>query len=412
MALLPFFEVTTKEDINITDFITNFSFTDTVKGESTLSLDFKDKDIEFTENEFLKNGQEFNFVFGYKNGSRSSKRIAVVTDQTPVFGAIISVSIKARDKGILLKKNNAQTVYKDKKASDIVTEIADKLGFGKEIEESITNYPFYAQGNKSDMELLRELAKKNDFTFFVRDTTLHFKKTLLKDKSVRTFTYKDPNDIVSSFSPKVSYTNQSNAAKSVTVQGIDPQTNELYNETIKTEDLKDDVKLGKEEAVTYGFDGGVTRNNTPQTSPPTESSTQLDVQGQILTTGHTDKAEAVKEATKVVKKAQLSSIEADLDLSILEPLLFAGDIITIAGVGKIFNGNYLIEEISHSVSVGSAKTSMKLKRNATSKSVTKTQTEVPKTTETNTTVGSETTAETTAEPKRVIYGNNGSVTRP
>lgn len=410
MALQPFFEVHTSDDIVITDYITSFSFTDTIKGESTLTLTFKDKDIEFTENEFLKIGQEINFVFGYKNGNRSAIRKAVVTEAPVVFDNTIDVTLKARDKGVFLKKNNAQTVYQSKTASQIASAIAAKFGMAEEIEESTINYPTYAQGNKSDMELLRELAKKNDFNFFVRDSTLFFKKNLLKEKSVRTLTYKDPNDIVSRFSPTVSYTNQSNAAKSVTVQGINPETNETYQETVKIEDVQDDIKAGKNE-VSYGFDGSKTVNSPP-TSPPTQSSKQQDVQGEIITTGQPNKEEAVKEATKKLKSAQLSNIEADLDLSILEPLLMAGDVITMAGVGKIYNGNYLISEITHAISVGSARSNAKMKRNATNKSVVKTSTtEVATTAEKNTEVGSETGVQTEKAPKTVTYGNDGSVTR-
>lgn len=410
MALIPFFEVHTKEDVVLTDLITSFNFTDTVKGESVLSLDFKGKDIDFLESEWLKIGQELFFVFGYKNGNRSSKRVAVITEITPVFGNILNVAIEAEDKGLHLKKNAAQTIYKDKTASQIASEIAKKFGLSADIEDSEINYPIYSQGGKSDMELLKELAKKNDFTFFIRDATLYFKKNLLKTSSVRTFTYKDANDIVSRFSPRISYTNLSKAAKSVTVQGVNTETNEAYSETITNENIQDDVKAGKEEVVSFGFDGSVERN-TPQTTPPTESSEQIDKEGEIITTGQTNKEEAVKEATKKIKVAQLSSIEANLDFSILEPQIFAGDVITMAGVGNIYSGNYLVEEVNHSISVGSARSNLKLKRNATNKSITKTNTEVAKTTEKNTEVGSETGVAIEKEPKQVRYGNDGSVSR-
>lgn len=410
MALIPFFEITTKEDVVLTELITNFSFTDTIKGESVLSLDFKDKDIDFLENDWLKIGQELFFVFGYKNGNRSSKRVAVITEITPVFGNILNVAIEAEDKGLHLKKNAAQTIYKDKTASQIASEIAKKFGLSADIEDSEINYPIYSQGGKSDMELLKELAKKNDFTFFIRDATLYFKKNLLKTSSVRTFAYKDANDIVSRFSPRISYTNLSKAAKSVTVQGVNAETNETYSETITSDNIQDDVKAGKEEVVSFGFDGSVERN-TPQTLPQTESSEQIDKEGEIITTGQANKEEAVKEATKKIKVAQLSSIEANLDFSILEPQIFAGDVITMAGVGNIYNGNYLVEEVTHSISVGSAKTSLKLKRNATNKAVTTTATKVPPTAEQNVEVGSETGVETTKAPQQVRYGNDGSVSR-
>lgn len=410
MALIPFFEVHTKEDVVLTELITNFSFTDTIKGESVLSLDFKDKDIDFLENDWLKIGQELVFTFGYKNGNRSSKRVAVITEITPVFGNILNVAIEAEDKGLHLKKNAAQTIYKDKTASQIASEIAKKFGLSADIEDSEINYPIYSQGGKSDMELLKELAKKNDFTFFIRDATLYFKKNLLKTSSVRTFAYKDANDIVSRFSPRISYTNLSKVAKSVTVQGVNAETNEAYSETITSDNIQDDVKAGKAEVVSFGFDGSVERN-APQTTPPTESSEQIDKEGEIITTGQPNKEEAVKEATKKIKVAQLSSIEANLDFSILEPLVVAGDVITMAGVGNIYSGNYLVEEISHSISVGSARSNLKLKRNATNKSVTKTSTEVAKTTEKNTEVGSETGVETTKTPPVVRYGNDGSVSR-
>lgn len=405
MALKPFFEITTKDDVVITDFVTSFNFTDTIKGESTLSLTFKDKDITFLDNDFLKQGTELFFVFGYKNGNRSSKRIAVITESSPVFGNSIDVSVKARDKGLHLKKNTAQTVYKDKTASQIAQIIAEKYSFDTDIEESEINYPVYPQGNKSDMALLRELAKKNDFTFFIRDATLHFKKNLLKSDSVRTFTYKDANDIVSRFSPKASYVNLSNAAKSVTVQGIDPQTNQPFSETVTSDNVQDDVKAGKEEVVSFAFDTSTTQNK-PRQTPQAESSKQIDVQGQIAATGQTSKEEAVKEATKKLKSAQLSSIEADLDLSILEPLVVAGDVITMAGLGNTYNGNYLIEEVNQSISYGSAKTTLKMVRNATNKAISVNSKQVAKGTEKNTSVGSETGIERTKEPKVVRYSNS------
>lgn len=405
---------------DITDLIENFKYENTIEKDNVATLTVKQNyAFDAVDDDDLIAGKFLLFQFGFLGGLTSPIHKVKITDVDTNYAARVTMTIKCLDKGQDMKKGVPKKIWNGKKASDIAKEIATKYGLEADVDDTSRVYNSYPQGGKTDFEFLQELAGKEsggDYVFYINDDTLSFKKVDYKQAARITYTYGE--DIVS-FSPKWKETQQKGGGKKTKIKGFDPMNKKPV--TGEAAAGNGDTKLGEWDVnggakfdinsvrnkyangENKGGSGGVSDINiatiakqgiTPDSLPEgtfdlkglskgitnASDNDKVDDSGvEIMLPVH-DKAEANDAAKKVQKTGGNPHKHKSGGPKILtanlkvegNPLLKPTDIITIAGVGKRHQGNWMITKITHSIIAnGPYIVDIDMNKNGTSKEGTK-----------------------------------------
>lgn len=369
MAKSPYYTVTVG-DVNITELISSLDYEDLLKGDDMVVFKVKGLLIRNGDDEIFNTGKEWVFNFGFIDGLKSTKRRCVITETEFNYSAgRINLTVTARDLGYLLKRVSGTTVYKEKTASEIAEDIADKFGLEKDIEKTSTLYDYTAMGNKNFMQFLKDVAekegvkkdaKKGGVEVYVRGNKLTFKQRDLAIEATKMYIYGDGNSTIKSVDVQYNDTGSS-GTNEVQTSGIDTETGEAYTTKVTNEDNKE-ATTGPEDVV---FDvGGVLKENNG-TNFFTTFDNQF-VQGKTENVPAENKEEAEKKISKNQKDSKVQAMTLTLTVE-LDPTINAGDIITLAGVSVKHIGNWRITKVNHIINNGGGKTVMECNRNGAKK---------------------------------------------
>lgn len=415
LTLRPFYSIETELSdgintvgVDIVDRVNihSFSYVQKQKGADVVTLrgSLPVGNFEALDDEWLVVGKEITFIFGYKGGAQSRPHIARISDIKTCFEqSSVKLTIEATDLGLFMKKNSTNNNYAGLTASEIVAIIADEYGLEKKIEDTPARFPKCPQAGRSDCDFIKYLARISDKVFFMRGNLLCFVDRDLAQESRKTYIYCEPEGEMIRFCPEVSHTKQGGESREVKSKGQNLDENAQVTNTV-TGGSAQEVAKGDFETY-YDLDG----IKIPQNQPPgaTTGNSTTDDTGQLIVVTANDNESAQNVLKSRLKEAKLKVLTADLT-ALLEPNVDAGEIITIGGVSRKFQGNYLIDEITHTISSGSSRTMMKLQKNASSEPVTETVTEVEEGQVVNDTIGAE-QADTSQPVDELFYDLNGNL---
>lgn len=355
MAKNPFYRVMIQDtEQDITDRVVRISYEDTIEQDDLVKISLDKLDLEFIDNTKINKGTKLVFTFGYQGGDISPKRLCVVKDFETNYSTTITMLVKALDQGYLMKKLTSDKVYKGKKSSDVVKEIAGIFGLEYEIQETEITHDALPQGNKSYHVFIQELAdregassgNKGSFQFYVKGNKLYFTERDLSKESIRTFVYGSGDDIVKSFTPR--YEQKSGESEEVSASGIDLDSNESFTEKANVAD-SEETGVGQNKIV-YDVNGKVIKK--------IENAT-----GKKLVPDSPVQSETKKKVTGKQKDAELTELKGTLSIE-GDPLVESGKIITLSGVAQKHAGNWYIETAYHVVSRSGFSTELRLSKNA------------------------------------------------
>ena len=145
------------------------------------------------------------------------------------------------------------------KRSEIAKKIAGKHGWKPDVDETKEIVEQESQAGESDVDFLRKMARKENFTFRVKGNTMQFKKAPnLDDQSpVAVFDYRIGNHTVKSFSPRY--------ASDET--GKDVEGASINNKSKKTVKTKSKTSVAKPQGTK---DSGSVNRGKAETLYPTE----------------------------------------------------------------------------------------------------------------------------------------------
>lgn len=242
MPKVPFYIVRVG-DTDITNYISSFAFEDCTEEDDLMRITLPAVSLELLDADYLKAGKDIEFQFGYLGGLVSPLMTMRIAEVEPNYGKTIDVAIKALDYGQLMKKNQNQTVWAKKTASEIATEIAQKYGLSTAyIERTTTRYGNVPQANRTDWELLNylvEIESNGSFHWYIKSNALHFKRMDLEQQSRQVFEY--GLDIVS-FKPSLKDTQ--NKSNNKTTLALNPLTKETSETNVNIGNAKDQTLLG------------------------------------------------------------------------------------------------------------------------------------------------------------------------
>lgn len=251
----PFYKVYLEGDEkkDISEFIDGINYEDCANKDSQIEFNVhKEKVNTLLDDESIVAGTMISFQFGFMGQALSEVHTAVIKDIEASFDTYgRSCTIRAMDKGVRLKKNSNTKIWKNITTLDIVKSIAQEHGLSVIIGEVTQKYDSLPQANRSDMDLLKYLAQREDagnFISYIRNDTLYFVPRGTDTDSQVTYTYGDGSSI-ESFKPKYRESTNSQAGKETEVQGFDPLRKVRVTDTANAESERKAVTLGEWKSV-------------------------------------------------------------------------------------------------------------------------------------------------------------------
>jgi uncharacterized protein involved in type VI secretion and phage assembly len=239
-----------------------------------------------------------------------------------------------------LQRGRNTRTFVDTTEADIVQRVAQAAGIELgEIENPPGIHPLVSQANQSDLDFLRGRAREIGFDLAVRGDKLYFQQPVDSAGAPATGTLQTDTPLalvlganLNAFLPRITAAEQVNQ---VEVRGWDPDTQQTV--------------IGTAQASTTSVDLG---GNTPSTAASAFSSDSKFVVGD-RPLRKTDDAQRVADAVA----EQIGSAFAEADgIADGDPLLKAGTAISIAGVGKPFEGRYTVTASRHVIGPGGYRT--------------------------------------------------------
>lgn len=285
-------------------------------------------------------GSEVEVKLGYVR-DLTTMIVGEITSIEPTFSRNQAPKLKVSgmDFRHRLQRGRKSTPFKNKKDSDIASDIANSAHLTPLVTDSKITHQQITQGNKTDWDFLHDRAKQIGYEIKIEARNLIF-RPIAERESVALHLYL--TDWLTDFHPRLSSAGQ---VSEVLVRGWDEK---------EKKPIIGRVKAGSETAKMGGQKSA----------------------GQVAEEAHGEAFEVI--CTKPVRSQaeadQLaSSVLSNISLYLIEgsgncigiPELRPGTIIELQGLGAVFSGNYYVQSANHSYSLQSGyRTSFSVKRNA------------------------------------------------
>lgn len=315
-------------DIELTRFVETLGYLDSIVEDSVVDFTLRgSSELDTYLDSSLVIGADIEFLFGFMGETFSQRLKAKILTLDVKYAEQVTVTVKAHDYGCVARRNNSADIFDNLRGWQIAKTIAERhsLTYIGETEGGIV-WEELPQGNRDDVEMLKYIAARENKSFYFKSNTLYYGKRKFDAASFRTFTY--GVDILS-FTPKFSQANDKNAASGV--KSLDSKVT-LPNGETKSEET--DTKLAKYEIV---FDENADRIGEREVVSPDVKQVKCE-----------SEEEAKNIASSHSAKAKAKVLTATLEVE-GEPLLSAGQVVTIENVAKRYSGNWRFRSVKHNI---------------------------------------------------------------
>ena len=332
------------------------TYVSTEKKADKCTLTLLNDDLRFPDDATFDCGSTLMVSWGY-SGNMSLPREVIVEKWTPGWP---DFHVECAGKGILLHKIKDSKSWTKVKRSDVARELAEKWGYGsdlQDIEDTGEVYDTLTKPMMTDAAFLtkmaaREAKKGNAFLFSIDNTGFHFHRERLGAPPVRTFSFipasNDPG-VIKEF-PKFDAVSVQNKPGKVTAQGVD-----LVNGKKVDASASNSTDTGRSTLGTHVIVFDKLGTHTKEERNAAAETTK--------TTGARSDEEAKKDASASLAKSTGKASKGTLPI-IGDPRIFSKDIIRIEKIGKRLSGNYYVYEAHHKVKPGDYTTEIKFRRDA------------------------------------------------
>ncbi len=253
----PYFEITlgshsfSPEELSL---VTDVEIKDEIEEKDTATVTVNDPFFQFQK--LASKGMSVRIVAGYFMG-KIKEFIGEVSGLTPQFpeSGLPTLSIECSAKSKKGHEGQTNKAWKKMKRSEIAKKIAGKHGWTPDVDETKEIVEQESQAGESDVDFLRKMARKENFTFRVKGNTMQFKKAPdLDDQSpIAVFDYRIGNHTVKSFSPRYASDETGKDVEGATVNNKSKKTVKTKNKSsvAKPQGTKDSgtVNRGKAETL-------------------------------------------------------------------------------------------------------------------------------------------------------------------
>jgi uncharacterized protein len=278
-----------------------------------------------------------------------------ITKISPTFpeGGIPTVAIEGHTLLHRLHGTNNTRTFQRMSDKDIVEKIARDANLQADAEDPQIQYEYVMQPNQTDLEFLRARARKLHFEILVQDKKLIFRRSQEQKTKTYTLVWAHAQRAVAMGSntlPLKTFSLQMNAAKPATKtqsRSYDPSSKQAFVSNAGPSDQTSTM-------------GGTQRGGDLSNNAFKRERKHVHV-----TTPFGSQAECDEHAKATYNNQAMGLVSGTAE-TIGVPDLRGGQIVTMLGVGPRFEGEYRIDEATHSIDGNGYTTKLTVKRNSVS----------------------------------------------
>jgi phage protein D len=317
-------------------------YEDTEAKADKLTLELDNRDMTLFDREDLLGGALLEVSWGYRGAMAAPRR--VVVQKMKGFEVL---TLEGHALSVLLHRQERTRRFEHQRASDVAMAIAREHGFADAwivIEPTTRVHDVLNQAAETDAALLRRLASREGYAFFVDDTGFHFHSENLQPAPTHVLGWRTTSDV-----PVTSIRVENDVMRrvgKVSVRGRDPLTRSTREGTANS-DTTPRTTLGEGVAVVDPETGALAME-VRNASEAVRSESTGDAQG---------------EANNRFKKAERPTVKLTLE-TLGEPTLRAKALVEVRGIPPLLSGKYYVTEVRHTVNGEGYVCSLKVVRDA------------------------------------------------
>jgi uncharacterized protein len=323
-----------RERVDLSDRVLSFAYEDSESKADKLVLTVDNWDLSNFDDPTWKKGNLLEVSWGYP-GDMAPTRQVVIQRVT----GFQTLSIEGHALAVLMNKRVRCRSFEHARRSDVVRTIARENGYGadrQDIEDTQHILPTITQARMTDAQLLRRLADREGFEFYVDFDGLHFHKRRLGQRPGRVLRWFTPPEVGEVLSVNID-NDVTGKPGAVTVRGRDPLGKRDVSERASNAQTQRDSLAPVIEIVDP--ETGATRlerrNVSEDVRPTTEPSANT----------------AKREADARYERAQHGTIELSATV-IGDPSLLAKTIVELQGISQRLSGKYYVKDAKHKIEAG------------------------------------------------------------
>ena len=302
--------------------------------------------------DLFKQGSVVTIAMGYVDDLQEmiEGEITQISPSFPESGTP-TITISGNSKMHWLHASKTTRTFKQMTDTQIVEQIAEEAGLGTQTDDSQVIYDYVMQANQTDLEFITARAARIHFEVLVNGPTLIFRKANEAAGKIYTLVWGNtqaglasgPNTL-----PLKSFSTTMNALQpptSVQVRGYDSKNKTSFVGNATT---------GSEDALMAG---------TQKASQVTSSAFKKPRQVVQVSIPVASQAEADDHAKALLNSLGMKFLTGNA-VTIGVPELFAGNVVELLGLGRLFSGLYYIDSATHTLGKSGYQTELSVKRNA------------------------------------------------
>jgi hypothetical protein len=176
-------------------------------GSDLLTITFYDPHLDVLNSPYLfVEDQAVTFIGGYWTDCRTmfDGYVSIIDVDFPEDGPP-TVVLHCMDYTHLMNREKKKRTWKNKKKSEVATEILMSYGFVAIVDDTVKVEETITQSDQTDIDFLTDMTKDlvDDFIVYVRGSEAYFVKKQILDTPQETLTYRDLDRSIINFSPRI-----------------------------------------------------------------------------------------------------------------------------------------------------------------------------------------------------------------
>jgi len=322
-----------KVRVDMSDSIISMSYEDCENKADKLSLVVDNHDLSHFDDPIWRHGNKLHVSWGYAE-AMSITRIC----QIRKISGFKELTIEALGREVELNVETKVRAFEGSSRSDVARQIAAEWGFKDptqlHIQDTKRAREHITQARQTDAQLLRRLASKEGFEWYIDHDGFHFHERNFLQRSLRSFSWFDDPDR----SEIQSITVESDVTKragSVAVKSHSPiKRNSILTLATQASEKERAVLAAVVEAP------GLTEKNRPGYKSVAHH--------EIITSTDDDEEGAARTGSAAFRNAQHRAVKLTMEVE-GDPNVYAKSIIELRGVGKRLSQNYYVRTVTHSI---------------------------------------------------------------
>lgn len=335
-----------KVRVNLSDRLRSFEYEDHEKKADLVRFTLDNEDLAHFDDPIFKKGNIVDVTWGYP-GNMSPPRQAKIVK----ISGFNVLTVEALDRGVLMNSRTRKRVYENMTRAEVAQDIARRNGFGPDqqfIQPTNISYPTIAQARLTDAQMMRRLAHKEGFEFYIDFDGFHFHERVMDQDPARVFTYYNAEfnqgAIIS-----IDVENDVYATPGrVKTCAIDPDTKQRVCGTGSNDDTK---RKGTGQKLENHIRRDAIEGAVIDAASADARDDADDVERPGSVQGETGNADVKKDADKRFVKSSQVAVKMNM-VVVGDPTLLAKTVVRVEGVGKRLTGNYYVKAARHTVGSG------------------------------------------------------------